>query len=253
MKKGFKVFVNLALLFVLSIPVFSQPSSKSVETLVIDNYDTEKEWKWIVNASRFIAEGYPKFGYFDGIPNSLKPFRNEGDPDPKVFGIQAAFNRKGDKWIEIIPTKDGKNYEIPFVGNVDHLDFWVWGANYLYYLDIMVRDANGRVHVISAGNLAFNGWKNFVVPIPGWMPQQSRLRSGPKNLTLVGFRIRSDAAEFVDDFTVYFDQLKYMTNSLSYVYDGYDLRDTDFSSAESGSSVPNSSTNKSASSAAEAK
>lgn len=253
MKKGFKVFVNLALLFVLSIPVFSQPSSKSVETLVIDNYDTEKEWKWIVNASRFIAEGYPKFGYFDGIPNSLKPFRNEGDPDPKVFGIQAAFNRKGDNWIEIIPTKDGKNYEIPFVGNVDHLDFWVWGANYLYYLDIMVRDANGRVHVISAGNLAFNGWKNFVVPIPGWMPQQSRLRSGPKNLTLVGFRIRSDAAEFVDDFTVYFDQLKYMTNSLSYVYDGYDLRDTDFSSAESGSSVPNSSTNKSASSAAEAK
>lgn len=244
MKKGLKVFVNLALLFALSIPAFSQPSSKSVETFVIDNYDTEQEWKWVVNASRFIAEGYPKFGYFDGIPNSLKPFRREGDPDPKVFGIQAAFNRKGDNWIEIIPTKDGKNFEIPFIGNVDHLDFWVWGANYLYYLDVMVRDANGRVHVLPAGNLAFNGWKNFVVSIPGWIPQHSKLRSGPKNMTLVGFRIRSDAAEYVDDFTVYFDQLKYMSNSLSYVFDGYELKDTDFSGAETGSAVPNSSTNK---------
>ncbi|MCI7436667.1 MAG: flagellar filament protein FlaA, partial [Spirochaetia bacterium] len=60
MKKGFKVFVNLALLFVLCIPAFSQPHQKSVETFVIDNFDTEKEWTWTVNASRFVAEGYPK-------------------------------------------------------------------------------------------------------------------------------------------------------------------------------------------------
>lgn len=236
MKKGLKVFVNLALLFVLSIPAFSQPNSKSVETFVIDNFDTPAEWSWTVNASRFVAEGYPKYGTFAGIPNSLKPFQKEG-VDPKVFGINAAFNRKGDNWLEIIPMKDGKTYEIPFVGTVDHLDFWVWGANYLYYLEVMIRDADGRVHVIPACNLRFNGWKNIIVKIPGWISQHSRLRSGPRNLSLLGFRIRSDAAEYVDDFTVYFDNLKYMSNSLSFIFDGYELQDQDFSNAETGTNA----------------
>ena len=246
MKKGLKVFVNLSLLFVLCIPAFSQPSSKSQETFLIDNFDNvgnqnyfhdgeSLNWEWTVNASRFVAEGYPKFGTFNGIPNSLKPFQ-KGDTEAKVFGLQLAYNRKGDNWAEIIPMRDGKVFEIPFVGTVDHLDFWVWGANYLYYLDVMIRDSEGRVHVLPAGNLRFNGWRNIIVKIPGWVAQHSRLRSGPRNLSLVGFRIRSDAAEYVDDFTFYIDNLKFMSNSLSFIYDGYELKDQSFDDAQSGSS-----------------
>ena len=100
MKKGLKVFVNLSLLFVLCIPAFSQPSSKSQETFLIDNFDDignqnyfhdgeSLSWEWTVNASRFVAEGYPKFGSFKGIPNSLKPFQ-KGDTEAKVFGLQLA-------------------------------------------------------------------------------------------------------------------------------------------------------------------
>ena len=254
MKKVFKVLVNLALLFVICVPVFSQPNSRSVETFVIDNFDSESDqnysydgdslnWEWTVSASRFIAEGYPKYGYFKGIPNSLKPFQ-KADVEPKVFGVQTAYNRKGDNWFEIIPMKDDKVYEIPFIGNVTQVDFWVWGANYLYYLEMMVRDADGRVHVLPAGNLAFNGWKNIIVHIPGWMVQHSKLRSGPKSLTLIGFRVRSDAAEYVDDFTIYFDNIKYMSNSLSFIYDGYELQETDFSDAKTGSTAPNSNSSK---------
>ena len=75
MKRGLKVFVSLACLFVIGLPLFSQPSSKSVETFVLDNFDSSdsNEWTWEVNSSRFVAEGYPKTGYYDGIPNSLKP------------------------------------------------------------------------------------------------------------------------------------------------------------------------------------
>ncbi len=236
MKKGLKVFVNLALLFVLCIPAFSQPSSKSQETFLIDNFDSETEWSWTVNASRFVAEGYPKISYFDGIPNSLKVL-TKSDVEPKVLGVKVAFNRKGDNWMEIFPVKDGKNYEIPLIGSVQQIDFWAWGANYLYYLEVLVRDADLRVHVLPAGNMRFNGWKNMIVSIPGWINQHSRLRSGPKNLSFVGFRVRSDSAEFVDDFTIYFDNVKYMTNSLSYIYDGYELKDSDFSNAEQGSAA----------------
>lgn len=87
------------------------------------------------------------------------------------------------------------------------------------------------------------------VKIPGWISQHSRLRSGPRNLSLIGFRIRSDAAEYVDDFTFYMDNLKYMSNSLSFIFDGYELKDQSFEDAESGSAVPSNGSKSSASEA----
>ena len=53
-------------------------------------------------------------------------------------------------------------------------------------------------------------------------------------MSLVGFRIRSDAAEYVDDFVVYMDQIRYMTHALSVVFDGFDMLTNDFSDAEVG-------------------
>lgn len=239
MKRGLKVLAGLVLLCVIGMPVFAQPSTKSIETLILDNFDTPDEngWSWDVQSSRFVAEGFPKTGFYAGIPNSLKALRRPGDPDPQVFGVKTAFNRKGDNWFEVFPTKDGAKYEIPFVGTVSQIDFWVWGANYLYFLDMLVRDGDGRVHVLPAGNLHFNGWRNIVVNIPGWMNQHSKLRSGRENMTFVGFRIRTDAEEFVDDYVIFFDQIKYTTNSLSVIYDGYDLKDVDFGDSDSSSTV----------------
>ena len=242
MKRGLKVFVGLACLFVIGLPVFAQPSSKSIETFVMDDFDSAGSqnymydgkaysWDWAVNSSRFVAEDYPKTGYYEGVPNSLKQLYKGTDKEFKVFGVKTAFNRKGDNWFEVYPSKDGNPYEIPFIGNVTQLDFWVWGANYKYYLEVMVRDANGTVHVLPAGNLLFSGWKNVVVNIPGWVQQSSHLRSGPENMSFIGFRVRSDASEYVDNFVIYFDQIKYTTNSLSYIFDGYELKDVDFGSA----------------------
>ncbi len=248
MKRGLKVFVSLACFFVIGLPAFAQPSSKSIETFVMDSFDGADSqnymydgktysWDWTVNSSRFIAEGYPKFGYYEGIPNSLKQLLKGQDVEHKVFGVKTAFNRKGDNWFEVYPTVDGKPYEIPFVGDVSSLDFWVWGSNYNYYLEVLVRDATGRTHVLSAGSLAFNGWKNIVVNIPGWLEQHSHLRSGPETMSFLGFRIRSDAEEYVDDFVIFFDQMKYTSNSLSFIFDGYELKEIDFGENESGSEV----------------
>lgn len=245
MKRGLKVLVSLACLFVIGLPLFSQPSSKSIETFVMDSFDAANaqdylyngksyNWDWTVNSSRFVAEGYPLTGYYEGCPNSLKTLRR--DPTTAmVYGVKTAFNRKGDNWFEVYPTVDGQAFEIPFVGTVSQMDFWVWGANYNYYLEVMVRDANGRVHVLQAGSLAFKGWRNIIVNIPGWIQQHSHLRSGPADMTFIGFRIRSDAEEYVDNFVVFFDQIKYTTNSLSFIYDGYELKDVDFGEASSSS------------------
>lgn len=234
MKKGLFVLANLALLLIIGLPAFSQPSSKAVETIVIDNFDDAEavDWTWKVQASRFVTEGYPILSSFEGIPNTLRIIRGKTDDPAKVLGCKVKFNRKGDNWFEIYPSKDDKPYEVPFKGTVSQIDMWVWGAHYLYFLDVLVRDADGRVHIIPAGNLAYDGWKNVVVNIPTYIRQQSRLRSGPACMTFVGFRITTDPDEFVDDFMIYFDNLKYTTNALMNVFDGYELQEADFGDSE---------------------
>ena len=46
--------------------------------------------------------------------------------------------------------------------------------------------------------------------------------------------------EFVDDYVVYFDQIKYVTNTLANVYDGYELREADFGDKKTSSSTSSS-------------
>ena len=241
MKKGVVLFGSLILAFAFCLPAVAQPSAKAVETIVIDNFDTDQEWSWNVKTSRFITDGYPLIKTFEGIPNSLRPYHKDSDPTAMVLGVKTKFNRKGDNWFEVYPVKGDEQYEIPFVGTVTQIDFWIWGANYNYKLELLVRDADGRVHILKAGSLAFQGWRNVVVNVPGYIRQHSRLRSGRTDMSFVGFRIRTDANEAVDDYVVYFDQLKYTTNTLSNVYDGYDLRNADFGDVD-GSSDSNANT-----------
>ena len=171
--------------------------------------------------------------YFDGQPNSLKILNTDPNAQPKVLGVKTSYKRKGENWFEVYPEKDGKPYEIPLQGTVTQIDFWVWGANYLYFIDLLVRDADGRVYTLPAGNLAFNGWRNLIITVPTYLRQHSRLRSGPKTMTFVGFRVRTDPDEYVDDFNIFFDQLKYTTNTLSSVFDGYELMDIEFGDSSS--------------------
>ena len=237
MKKGLVVCMGFGLLLTYAAPAFSQEAmqtQKSTESFVIDNFNSEgaNGWTWDVSASRYVADGYPKTGYFDGIPNSLKYLLKDGKDNQKVLGVQIAFKRKGDNWFEVYPVKDGKSYEIPFVGTVTQIDFWVWGAHYMYFLDVIVRDADGRVHVLPAGNLAFDGWKNVVVSVPGWIRQHSRSSSGRDAMSFIGFRIRTSPEEFVDSYTIFFDQMKYVTRALANIFDGYELKEADFGNSE---------------------
>lgn len=246
MKKGGIIFICLFLAFVVCLPVVAQPSSKSVETMLIDNFDNPEavEWDWSIQASKFIHIGdtaddtYPKMGYVEAIPNSLRAYRTSKDGTPYVLGAQVKFDRKGDNWFEIFPTskETGEAYEIPLLGQVSQIDFWAWGANYNYYLEILVRDADSVVHVIPAVTLNYEGWKNIVVKIPTAIRQQSRLRSGPENLTFIGFRIRTATGEFVDDFVLYLDQFRYTTNTMNFVYDGFELRKPNLDSSSTGAS-----------------
>lgn len=248
MKQGGLICICLVLVSLLCVPVFAQPNTKSVETILIDNFDDPdaKDWVWDVSASRSIhvekdsngnviaAKSYPQFGYAEGIPNSLRAYRTAADGTPFVLGAQVSYDRKGDNWFEVYPADrdTGAVYEIPLMGQVSQIDFWTWGANYLYYLEVIIRDAYGTVHVLPATTMNFEGWRNIIVQIPTYIRQQSKLRSGPENLTFIGFRVRADANEYADDFAIYFDQLRYTTYTMNFIYDGYELRKPNFAAQE---------------------
>ena len=240
MKKGVVFSVSLALVLAFCVPAFAQPNVKSVETISIDDFDTEKEFAWKVQASRFVADGFPKQQYVEAIPNALRAIYEKEEP-AKVLGVNISYNRKGENWFEIFPSKAGENgesaaYEIPFKGLVDHVDFWVWGANYKYTLEMMVRDVYGIVYVLPVCQLNFNGWKNVVVNIPKTIHQTARLRTAPSSMKFVGFRVRTDPDEYVDDFNIFFDQLQYTTHVLSNIYDGFDLNHFSFEESSSNTS-----------------
>lgn len=44
MKKGVVVLGSLILGLAFCLPAVAQPSAKAVETIVIDNFDTDQEW-----------------------------------------------------------------------------------------------------------------------------------------------------------------------------------------------------------------
>ena len=246
MKRGLKVFVSVVSLFVIGLPAFAQPNSKSITSFTMESFDSvgnqnymvdgeSLNWEWGVSASRFIADGFPKTLYTEGCPLSLREIKRGNGVDLKVYGVEVSYNRKGDNQFEVYPVKDGERYEIPFVGNVTQVDFWMWGDCYNYTVEVLLKDCYGKVHALPAGNLFYHGWQNKIVKVPGWLEQQSRYNAGPKHMTFVGFRICTDPEAFVDDFKLFIDEIQYTTNSLSYIYDGYELNEVDFGGSEGSS------------------
>jgi hypothetical protein len=238
MKRGGFVFLSFVSLFLFCIPLFGQSTSRGMETFSIDTFDPSDDQKltWSVNASQYIAPGFPKINYFDGVPNSLRLSRAmgtvfqasaESQAQKQVLGVQVSYKRKADNWFELFPVNpDNTVKEVPLEGIVSQIDFWVWGTNYRYNIELMLRDTDGLVHVIPVGSLAFQGWKNFIIPIPSKIRQKSRRVSAAPGLVFLGFRVRANPSEFADLFTIYFDQLKYTTAILDTIYDGYELEVT---------------------------
>lgn len=241
MKQGGLLIAVAVLVFsVFLMPVAAQSKSVNYETYIVDDFDNPdaSDWTWQAFGSKFATEGFPVIKSFDGLPNALRVMQNKNtETTPKIIGLEVKFDRKGDNWTDIVPmAKDSegnmKPYEIPFKGRVARLDMWVWGANYAYYLELLVRDSNGRVHTLSMGMVDHEGWKNMSVNIPANIQQASQYLNGVQQMSFVAFRLRTMPTERVDNFYIFFDQFKALTDTYTPSYDGFDLVGTDFTDGQ---------------------
>lgn len=242
MKQGVALTVFVLMFTIVCIPLAAQDSGVNYQTYMVETFDSPEssEITWNGVGSKFITEGYPVLKYFDGMPNALRVMQSDTEQQYKFLGVQFKFNRKGDNWVDIYPTKgsgEGDSaaapYEIPLKGIVQRLDLWVWGAGYAYDLEILLRDCNGRIHTLPVATLNYYGWRNLAVTIPSNIQQRSRYLSQTKNMSFVAFRIRTQPTENVDDFYIFFDELKALTNTRLASYDGFELEKAQFADTDS--------------------
>jgi len=252
---GFKF---ICLIIWACIAVFSaqgqqgQFGQQVLESRLLDSFngDDDALYVWKAESSRFIspirdpdgniiqdangnAQAYPILAYIDTWPAAaFGYFRAPDSPPLRSLGINGQFDRRGYNWMDIYPTladdPDGKPYEIQIPGRVLNIDLWAWGANLRYYIEVFVRDYRGVVYPLRLGDITYNGWRNLRVNVPATIPQFRRTLPSYAGLTFVKFRIWTQPTEMVNNFYIYFKQLKVLTDMYMPLYDGNELADPSY-------------------------
>ena len=231
-------FSLVAALLVPTVAVAQQQATTNYQSIVIEDFDSPTENRWVVEGGKFIADGYPRVSYVRTFPQALHRREPDGR-ELRALGVQAAFDRQGYNYLELIPSAEDENGEvvprgIPIPGKVRFLDMWVWGSNFDYYMDIHLRDYRGMVHVIKLGDIRYAGWRNLRVPVPTWIPQDApyiaEIRSGEfasdlRGLALVKIVVWTRPQERVNGFFIYLDEIKVETDLFRAPFAGEDLRD----------------------------
>jgi hypothetical protein len=190
----------------------------------LESFDGDSGYTWQIQGSKFATkiedDVYPKLTSVATWPTQIFGQNPEGQDSLKSLGIWGKFDRRGYNWIDIYPDT-----EIPMPGRSQVIDIWVWGSNLKYQLEAYVRDYRGIVHTIPMGSIDHTGWRNLKANIPATIPQSKRVLPRLEALKFVKFRIWTGPTEPVDNFYIYFDQLKLLTDTFESKYDGEELAD----------------------------
>jgi hypothetical protein len=70
------------------------------------------------------------------------------------------------------------------------------------------------------GTLSYTGWRDLRTAVPANIPQTKRLQPRLASLDFLKFRIWTAPNEEVENFFIYFDQFKVLTDTFETLYDG---------------------------------
>ncbi|MHC6202340.1 flagellar filament outer layer protein FlaA [Breznakiellaceae bacterium SP9] len=230
------------------LPAFGDESTVSLETRILEDFDDlpDGNYDWRAKASKFThidkddsgeaTASWPQLKFVSAKPSALFKTASFTGADGeeheyKSLGLWGKFDRRGYNWIDIYPVAKGDEgeggepapVEIPIPGRAAYFDLWIWGSNLNFYVEAYVRDYIGITHVLKVGNINYTGWKNLRVSIPNHIPQTKKMLPRLESLKFIKFRLWTQPTEKVDNFYVYFDHFKVLTDIFESLYDGDDL------------------------------
>jgi hypothetical protein len=234
-QNSFKAFWLILMAAVAVSFAFGDDNAMQLESKILESFDGDSGYTWQIQASKYASrigdDVYPKLTYVATWPTQVFG-QNEEGKELKSLGVWGKFDRRGYNWIDIYPAGgngegDGANTaaKIPMPGRSQMIDVWVWGSNLKYQLEAYVEDYRGIVHTIPMGSIDHTGWRNLKANVPATIPQSKRVLPRLEALKFVKFRIWTGATEPVDNFYIYFDQLKVLTDTFESKYDGEELAD----------------------------
>lgn len=232
MRDGRLLRICMSALFVLlAASLVGQETPTNIQTEVIEDFTGANDIRWTARGSRMIAEGYPRSGYLATGPDAL--YRRRPDEERSSFGVNAAFNRTGFNYLQLVPVGVDENGEeiptgIPIPGTAQTIDMWVWGSNRNMYVDAHLRDYRGVEHVIRMGDIAYDGWRNLRAHIPARIPQTSTTLPRFRELELTRLVVWTRPGTPVENFYVYVDEIRVLTDLYESPYDGEELADPEY-------------------------
>ncbi len=236
----------------------------NIQTVILDDFeltDGQPRRMWVLIPDRFGREGnkdsgeslqkltfvnsWPEAYFGTRLPDKDRAEffygpKESNDTDKAKYtdvsgtclAMWITFNRPGYNKVELYPlAKKDDNWvkdPVPFVGKIQKVDMWIWGANFNYNVDMVLVDFRGTEHRLFVGNLKHIGWKNFIINIPQTIPQSIDYVPSLKTLALQKFIIWTEPTENVKGAYIYMDQIKYVTDVFAEIYDGYQLGDPNY-------------------------
>lgn len=246
MRHGCLLLSGLLMLVILSTGfLFADEKTLKLESYVVDSFDGPgsavhedgSPIVWEVRGSKFSTEGFPRMQYVPNEwPKDLFGTNPENAAELQVMGLNSRFDRMGYNQVEIIPgAGEGESWEAkPIVldGRIKTVDLWVWGSRYNYSIEMHFMDYQGlayRLDLVQSdnkrdlGSINFSGWKNMYVDIPNYIKQSVVYQPEFKGLRLTKIVIHTHPTEKVNNFYVYLDHLKVLTDRHESFYDGFNL------------------------------
>ena len=214
----------LTFFFCISIVAIFAQSGENVEIInavTMESFDSV-DAGWSVRGSRFIDGQFLDSRIVEAWPNQL--FGNNPPETLRALGVRGAFTNRGHNFIEILPPGDGIN--LP--GIVKELELWVWNAARNYYVTAELQDYRGVYHTIELGDINYLGWGRLSVRIPNSVLQTEKRNANVDQLRLIKLVLWTDPTENVDDFQVYFDELRVLSDTFQKRVDGEELADPEF-------------------------
>lgn len=259
------VLILLAIMLVCGTSAsFATDNTSNIQSIVLEDFELtegQPQRYWYVEPNRFGRQGstdaganlqqwrwvkaWPEayFGneiadkgqgeFFYGPEKTETNIQRYTDVSGTCFGMYLTWERQGYNVAELYPVIKAEGADkyskslIPFRGKVREIDFWVWGSNFNYTMEIVLQDYRGVEHRLNVGSIKHIGWKNFKVTVPHTIPQTVPTIPSAKVFGLKKIVIWTNPNARVSGSYVYIDHIKYLADVFEEIYDGYQLGDVD--------------------------